>query len=168
MKVKGYCIWGHVILSKGSSYAVGNAAFHGDQLYADLKPAIALLVSLLDDSVAKTRANAASKNLEYTKEATYDLYSKQNSFLVAWLRWKWFQFTRGTFFPIDDKCENYFELIMTNSQNTTFVNLLRMFLLFCRCTGQLRSSQSQFSFSTDKRKGTTQVSNPFIRNQDLI
>ena len=68
MKVKDHCF---VILSKGSSYAVGNAAFHGDQLYADLKPAIALLVSLLDDSVAKTRANAASKNLEHTKETSF-------------------------------------------------------------------------------------------------
>ena len=78
MKVKGNCF---IILSKGSSYAVGNAAFHGDQLYADLKPAIALLVSLLDDSVAKTRANAASKNLEYTKEAKLCLLSNQRILL---------------------------------------------------------------------------------------
>ena len=46
---------------KGSSYAIGNAAFHGGQLYADLKPSVALLIGLLDDPVAKTRANAASE-----------------------------------------------------------------------------------------------------------
>ncbi|KAK3576136.1 hypothetical protein CHS0354_043102 [Potamilus streckersoni] len=45
---------------KGASYAVGNAAFHNDQLYVKLKPAIPLLVELLKDPSNKTRINAAS------------------------------------------------------------------------------------------------------------
>ncbi|XP_052245877.1 serine/threonine-protein kinase 36-like isoform X2 [Dreissena polymorpha] len=44
---------------KGASYAVGNAAFHNDLLYQNLRPAIAQLVELLKDPVSKTRINAA-------------------------------------------------------------------------------------------------------------
>lgn len=46
---------------KAASYAVGNAAFHSGDLYHILKPAIPLLIALLEDPVAKTRANSASK-----------------------------------------------------------------------------------------------------------
>ena len=48
---------------KGASYALGNAAFHSGALYCRLKPSIPGLIMLLDDPVAKTRANAASKFL---------------------------------------------------------------------------------------------------------
>lgn len=45
---------------KGSSYAIGNAAYHNGDLYVKLKPCIPLLVELLRDPVSKTKANAAS------------------------------------------------------------------------------------------------------------
>lgn len=41
---------------------MGNAAYHSDSLYTALNPAVPLLVDLLTDSVARTRANAAGKN----------------------------------------------------------------------------------------------------------
>ena len=44
---------------QGVSYCVGNAAFHSSELYSLLSPAIPLLIPLLDDPMAKTRANAA-------------------------------------------------------------------------------------------------------------
>jgi len=44
---------------KTASFAVGNAAYHSDSLYTLLSPAVPLLVVLLTDSVARTRANAA-------------------------------------------------------------------------------------------------------------
>ncbi|KAL4223174.1 Serine/threonine-protein kinase 36 [Mactra antiquata] len=44
---------------KGASYALGNAAFHNDNLYLKLKPCIPQLVELLKDPVSKTRVNAA-------------------------------------------------------------------------------------------------------------
>ena len=47
---------------QAASFAVGNAAYHGKALYGKLKTAIQPLVRLLDDSVSKTRANAASKS----------------------------------------------------------------------------------------------------------
>ncbi len=47
-------------MEQGSSYAIGNAAFHSGELYGELQAAISLLVTLLDDPVAKTRANASS------------------------------------------------------------------------------------------------------------
>ena len=42
-----------------ASYAVGNAAYHGPELYALLRPAIPFLLRLLRDPLAKIRANAA-------------------------------------------------------------------------------------------------------------
>ena len=42
---------------------MGNAAYHSDSLYTVLSPAVPLLVDLLSDSVARTRANAAGKEL---------------------------------------------------------------------------------------------------------
>lgn len=44
---------------KFACFAVGNAAFHSDALYARLAPAVAPLVAALDDPEEKTRANAA-------------------------------------------------------------------------------------------------------------
>lgn len=44
---------------KTASFAIGNAAYHSDSLYPALSPAVPLLVDLLTDSVARTRANAA-------------------------------------------------------------------------------------------------------------
>ncbi|ELU14949.1 hypothetical protein CAPTEDRAFT_150354 [Capitella teleta] len=44
---------------KGASLSVGNAAYHNSDLYQQLLPAIPLLITLLNDPVAKTRANAA-------------------------------------------------------------------------------------------------------------
>ena len=44
---------------KGASYAIGNATFHSGELYEVFKPSISELLSILDDPVAKTRANAA-------------------------------------------------------------------------------------------------------------
>lgn len=49
-------------LSQTASFAVGNAAYHSDTLYTPLSPAVPLLVVLLTDSVARSRANAAGKN----------------------------------------------------------------------------------------------------------
>ena len=40
---------------------MGNAAYHSDSLYSALGPFVPLLVDLLTDSVARTRANAAGK-----------------------------------------------------------------------------------------------------------
>lgn len=48
-------------LFQGSSYAIGNAAYHNGDLYIKLKPCIPLLVELLRDPVSKTKGNAASK-----------------------------------------------------------------------------------------------------------
>jgi len=42
-----------------ASYAVGNAAYHGSELYVHLRPSIPLLLQLLQDPIAKIRANAA-------------------------------------------------------------------------------------------------------------
>ncbi|KAM7446260.1 Serine/threonine-protein kinase 36 [Porites harrisoni] len=44
---------------KTASFAIGNAAYHSDSLYPALSPAVPLLVDLLTDSLARTRANAA-------------------------------------------------------------------------------------------------------------
>ncbi|CAD2219526.1 fused [Angomonas deanei] len=44
---------------KFSAFAVGNAAFHSDYLYADLKPSIPAILKLLSSSDDKTRQNAA-------------------------------------------------------------------------------------------------------------
>lgn len=44
---------------KFACFAVGNAGFHNDVLYGDLRPCVPLLVELLRDSEEKTRANAA-------------------------------------------------------------------------------------------------------------
>lgn len=44
---------------KFACFAVGNAAFHSDALYARLAPAVAPLVAALGDAEEKTRANAA-------------------------------------------------------------------------------------------------------------
>ena len=44
---------------KSASYAIGNATFHSGELYQQLSPSISELMSILDDPVAKTRANAA-------------------------------------------------------------------------------------------------------------
>ena len=46
---------------KTACFAIGNAAYHSDSLYTALSPAIPMLVDLLTDSVARTRANAAGK-----------------------------------------------------------------------------------------------------------
>ncbi|XP_015748403.1 PREDICTED: serine/threonine-protein kinase 36-like [Acropora digitifera] len=46
---------------KTASFAVGNAAYHSDSLYTSLSQAIPMLVDLLTDSVARTRANAAGE-----------------------------------------------------------------------------------------------------------
>lgn len=52
----------HVVLcDQGASYAIGNAAFHSNQLYMKLSPSIPLLVRLLRDPVAKIRANSSGK-----------------------------------------------------------------------------------------------------------
>ncbi|KAK2168619.1 hypothetical protein LSH36_15g02117 [Paralvinella palmiformis] len=45
---------------KSCTYAIGNAAYHTGDLYRKLGVAVPPLVKLLDDPVAKTRANAAS------------------------------------------------------------------------------------------------------------
>ena len=44
---------------KFACFAVGNAAFHDDRLYGELRPCVALLVACLSDGDEKTRANAA-------------------------------------------------------------------------------------------------------------
>lgn len=44
---------------KFASFAVGNAAFHNDRLYDQLRPAIPALIKLLSSSDEKTRQNAA-------------------------------------------------------------------------------------------------------------
>lgn len=44
---------------KFACFAVGNAAFHNEELYASLAPALDALVQALDDAEEKTRANAA-------------------------------------------------------------------------------------------------------------
>ncbi len=44
---------------KFACFAIGNAAFHGNELYEDLRPSIPAIISLLEDSDEKTRANAA-------------------------------------------------------------------------------------------------------------
>ena len=87
---------------------MGNAAFHGDQLYADLKPAIALLVSLLDDSIAKTRANAASKNLENISS----VFQSEN-FVSNLIEMDMVAVHTSHFLPMSDhNFQNNFELIM--------------------------------------------------------
>ncbi|KAK3094442.1 hypothetical protein FSP39_001787 [Pinctada imbricata] len=45
---------------KSASYAIGNAVYHGPELYMKLKPTVPTLVELLTDPIAKTRSNAAS------------------------------------------------------------------------------------------------------------
>jgi len=45
---------------KLACFAIGNAAYHSDLLYADLAVAVPLLAALLTDSERKTRANSAS------------------------------------------------------------------------------------------------------------
>ena len=49
----GVCCW------QCASYAVGNAAYHGPELYVQMRPSIPLLLRLLNDPLAKIRANAA-------------------------------------------------------------------------------------------------------------
>jgi len=44
---------------KFACFAVGNAGFHNDVIYENLRPCVPLLVSLLADPEEKTRANAA-------------------------------------------------------------------------------------------------------------
>mmetsp|Transcript_76196 Transcript_76196/g.164890 ORF Transcript_76196/g.164890 Transcript_76196/m.164890 type:complete len:110 (+) Transcript_76196:3215-3544(+) len=44
---------------KFACFAVGNAGFHNDTLYDQLKPCIPYIVTLLKDEEEKTRANAA-------------------------------------------------------------------------------------------------------------
>jgi hypothetical protein len=56
-----------ILLVQGASLSVGNAAYHNSDLYQQLLPAIKMLISLLDDPVAKTRANAAGRLPSYCK-----------------------------------------------------------------------------------------------------
>ena len=58
------------LFPQGSSYAIGNTSFHNGELYAKLKPAIPLLIRLLEDPIAKTRANAASKKASVCHSAS--------------------------------------------------------------------------------------------------
>ena len=51
-----------ICLFQTASFAIGNAAYHSDSLYPALSPAVPLLVDLLTDSVARTRANAAGES----------------------------------------------------------------------------------------------------------
>ena len=44
---------------KFACFAVGNAGFHNDSIYENLRPCVPLLVKLLKDPEEKTRANAA-------------------------------------------------------------------------------------------------------------
>lgn len=44
---------------KFACFAVGNAGFHSDKLYEQLRPVVPMLVDLLRDPEEKTRANAA-------------------------------------------------------------------------------------------------------------
>ena len=44
---------------KFACFAVGNAGFHNDLIYENLRPCVPLLVQLLRDPEEKTRANAA-------------------------------------------------------------------------------------------------------------
>lgn len=44
---------------KFACFAVGNAGFHNDLIYENLRPCVPLLVDLLKDNEEKTRANAA-------------------------------------------------------------------------------------------------------------
>eukprot|EP00828_Plagiopyla_frontata_P043982 TRINITY_DN7037_c0_g1_i1.p1 TRINITY_DN7037_c0_g1~~TRINITY_DN7037_c0_g1_i1.p1 ORF type:complete len:157 (+),score=24.10 TRINITY_DN7037_c0_g1_i1:135-605(+) len=44
---------------KFACFAIGNAGFHSDKLYENLRPVIPSLVELLKDPEEKTRANAA-------------------------------------------------------------------------------------------------------------
>eukprot|EP01060_Flectonema_neradi_P013465 TRINITY_DN20224_c0_g1_i1.p1 TRINITY_DN20224_c0_g1~~TRINITY_DN20224_c0_g1_i1.p1 ORF type:complete len:1151 (+),score=199.41 TRINITY_DN20224_c0_g1_i1:234-3455(+) len=48
-----------VSVRKFACFAVGNAGFHNDSLYPDLKDGIPALISLLTDTEEKTRANAS-------------------------------------------------------------------------------------------------------------
>ncbi len=47
-------------IKKFACVAIGNASFHDDSLYEQLRPAIPILVSLLKDPEEKTRSNAAA------------------------------------------------------------------------------------------------------------
>ena len=53
------CRDGSVSVRKFACFAVGNAGFHNDSLYPDLKEGIPALISLLTDTEEKTRANAS-------------------------------------------------------------------------------------------------------------
>ena len=44
---------------KFACFAVGNAGFHNDRLYENLRPVLSSLVELLKDDEEKIRANAA-------------------------------------------------------------------------------------------------------------
>ena len=44
---------------KFACFALGNAGFHNDKLYCELKPVVHRLIELLQDKEEKTRANAA-------------------------------------------------------------------------------------------------------------
>lgn len=47
-------------IKKFACVAIGNASFHDDTLYEQLRPAIPILVGLLKDTDEKTRSNAAA------------------------------------------------------------------------------------------------------------
>jgi len=56
-----------VCCCQSASYAIGNAAYHGPELYIHLRPSIPLLLRLLHDPLAKIRANAAGLSIFNTK-----------------------------------------------------------------------------------------------------
>lgn len=58
-RLVGLCADADASARKFACFAVGNAAFHNDELYAGLAPAVEPLVHALEDAEEKTRANAA-------------------------------------------------------------------------------------------------------------